>query len=162
TTAVVGYQQLYRTADSGATYTPVAITESPGADSQVVAWAYLGFTDATHGVGLGYVGATWHVASQVSSLTAPPRPGAITLQGARRDRRRLADSAVAGRAQHPLPVRRRRRSVVAGPGSGPAGIPGVIRRAIAGARLAARRRTGSVADHRWAALERVGQILTGP
>jgi photosystem II stability/assembly factor-like uncharacterized protein len=49
TTAVVGYQRLYRTADAGATWTPV---EVPG----VVQWAYLGFTDATHGVGLGYVG----------------------------------------------------------------------------------------------------------
>ena len=56
TTAVVGYQQLYRTADSGATYTPVKITQSPAADSQVVAWAYLGFTNSTHGIGLGYVG----------------------------------------------------------------------------------------------------------
>ena len=49
TTAVVGYQQLYRTADAGATWTAVAV---PG----VVQWGYLGFTDATHGVGLGYVG----------------------------------------------------------------------------------------------------------
>ena len=49
TTAVVGYQQLYRTADAGSTWAPVAV---PG----IVQWAYLGFTDATHGVGLGYVG----------------------------------------------------------------------------------------------------------
>jgi hypothetical protein len=49
TTAVVGYQQLYRTADAGSTWTSV---EVPG----VVEWAYLGFTDATHGVGIGYVG----------------------------------------------------------------------------------------------------------
>ena len=48
-TAVVGYQQLYRTADAGSTWTQVTV---PG----VVEWAYLGFTDATHGVGLGYVG----------------------------------------------------------------------------------------------------------
>jgi photosystem II stability/assembly factor-like uncharacterized protein len=49
TTAVVGYQRLYRTADAGATWTPVAPTSA-------VQWAYLGFTDSTHGVGLGYVG----------------------------------------------------------------------------------------------------------
>jgi BNR/Asp-box repeat len=55
-TAVVGYQQLYRTDDDGATYAPVKITHSPAADSQVVAWAWLGFTDPTHGVALGYVG----------------------------------------------------------------------------------------------------------
>ena len=55
-TAVVGYQQLYQTADDGATYTPVKITNSPAAYSQVAAWAWLGFTDPTHGVALGYVG----------------------------------------------------------------------------------------------------------
>jgi BNR/Asp-box repeat len=55
-TAVVGYQQLYRTDDDGASYTPVKITQSPAADSQVAAWAWLGFTDPTHGVALGYVG----------------------------------------------------------------------------------------------------------
>ncbi len=55
-TAVVGYQRLYRTSDDGATYAPVKITQSPAADSQVVAWAWLGFTDQTHGVALGYVG----------------------------------------------------------------------------------------------------------
>ena len=49
TTAVVGYQQLFRTTDAGATWTAVTV---PG----VVQWAYLGFTDSTHGVGLGYVG----------------------------------------------------------------------------------------------------------
>ena len=48
-TAVVGYQQLYRTEDSGQTYAKVG-------PSQVSAWAYLGFTDDTHGIGLGYVG----------------------------------------------------------------------------------------------------------
>ena len=55
-TAVVGYQQLYWTDDDGATYRPVKITQSPAADSQVAAWAWLGFTDPTHGVALGYVG----------------------------------------------------------------------------------------------------------
>jgi hypothetical protein len=55
-TAVVGYQQLYRTDDDGATYAPVKITQSPASDSQVVAWEWLGFTDQTHGVALGYVG----------------------------------------------------------------------------------------------------------
>ncbi len=49
TTAVVGYRQLYRTRDAGATWTPVG-------PSSVVQWAYLGFTDSTHGVALGYVG----------------------------------------------------------------------------------------------------------
>ena len=49
TTAVVGYQQLYRTDDDGQTYTPVG-------PKDVVAWSYLGFTDDTHGVALGYVG----------------------------------------------------------------------------------------------------------
>jgi photosystem II stability/assembly factor-like uncharacterized protein len=49
TTAVVGYQQLYRTDDDGQTYTPVG-------PKAVVSWAYLGFTDSTHGVALGYVG----------------------------------------------------------------------------------------------------------
>ncbi|MGI8572671.1 MAG: WD40/YVTN/BNR-like repeat-containing protein [Solirubrobacteraceae bacterium] len=46
TTAVLGYQQLYRTTDGGATYSPVA----PGGFT----WRYLGFTDSTHGVALGY------------------------------------------------------------------------------------------------------------
>ena len=34
----------------GATWTPVG-------PSGIAGWAYLGFTDATHGVGLGYLGA---------------------------------------------------------------------------------------------------------
>jgi hypothetical protein len=55
-TAVVGYQQLFQTSDDGATYSPVKITDSPAAYSQVAAWAWLGFTDPTHGVALGYVG----------------------------------------------------------------------------------------------------------
>jgi hypothetical protein len=54
--AVVGYQQLYHTDDDGASYTGVKITQSPAADSQVAAWAWLGFTDPTQGVALGYVG----------------------------------------------------------------------------------------------------------
>ena len=49
TTAVVGYNQLYRTGDAGATWTPVG-------PSGIAQWAYLGFTDPTHGVALGYVG----------------------------------------------------------------------------------------------------------
>jgi hypothetical protein len=48
-TAVVGYQQLYRTEDDGQAYAKVG-------PSEVSAWAYLGFTDDTHGIGLGYVG----------------------------------------------------------------------------------------------------------
>jgi photosystem II stability/assembly factor-like uncharacterized protein len=50
TTAVVGYKQLYRTTDGGASYTPV---HGPAG---ITWWQYLGFTDATHGVALGYVG----------------------------------------------------------------------------------------------------------
>ena len=55
-TAVVGYQQLYRTTDDGATYAPVKITGSPAPETQVAAWAWLGFSDSTHGVALGYAG----------------------------------------------------------------------------------------------------------
>lgn len=44
-TAVVGYQQLYRTTDAGASYSAVG---PPG-----LLWQYLGFTDPTHGVALG-------------------------------------------------------------------------------------------------------------
>jgi photosystem II stability/assembly factor-like uncharacterized protein len=47
TIAVVGYQQLYRTTDSGATYSRVP---SPRG---LEWWNYLGFTDSTHGVALG-------------------------------------------------------------------------------------------------------------
>jgi hypothetical protein len=32
------------------------VTWSPVGPSGIAGWAYLGFTDATHGVGLGYVG----------------------------------------------------------------------------------------------------------
>jgi photosystem II stability/assembly factor-like uncharacterized protein len=48
TTAVVGYQRLYRTTDAGAHWSSVG---PPGLD-----WVYLGFTDATHGVGLATTG----------------------------------------------------------------------------------------------------------
>ena len=48
-TAVVGYQQLYLTVDDGNAYSKVG-------PSQVSAWAFLGFTDDTHGIALGYVG----------------------------------------------------------------------------------------------------------
>ncbi|HEX3976964.1 MAG TPA: hypothetical protein VHW96_11930 [Solirubrobacteraceae bacterium] len=51
TTAVVGYSTLLRTTDGGQDWSPV-----PGA--RVTAWQYLGFTDATHGVAIGYVGAS--------------------------------------------------------------------------------------------------------
>jgi photosystem II stability/assembly factor-like uncharacterized protein len=50
TTAVVGYRQLFRTADGGASYTKVG-------PSGIDWWQYLAFTDPTHGVALGYVGA---------------------------------------------------------------------------------------------------------
>jgi photosystem II stability/assembly factor-like uncharacterized protein len=49
TTAVVGYQQLYRTSDTGRTWTPTG-------PSGIAQWTYIGFTDSTHGVALGYVG----------------------------------------------------------------------------------------------------------
>lgn len=49
TTAVVGYQQLYRTGDAGRTWDPTG-------PSGIAQWAYVGFTDSTHGVALGYVG----------------------------------------------------------------------------------------------------------
>jgi photosystem II stability/assembly factor-like uncharacterized protein len=48
-TAVVGYQQLYRTTDNGSTWNRVGPTG--------IQWAYLGFTDPTHGVALGFAGA---------------------------------------------------------------------------------------------------------
>jgi photosystem II stability/assembly factor-like uncharacterized protein len=47
-TAVVGYQQLYRTTDNGSTWNQTGPTG--------IRWAYLGFTDATHGVALGFAG----------------------------------------------------------------------------------------------------------
>lgn len=46
TTAVSGFQRLYRTSDAGASWTPVA--GAPALD-----WSYLGFTDPTHGVAIG-------------------------------------------------------------------------------------------------------------
>lgn len=46
TTAVAGFQQLYRTVDGGKSYVPVGPTG-------IGSWQYLGFTDATHGVALG-------------------------------------------------------------------------------------------------------------
>jgi hypothetical protein len=50
TTAVVGYRQLYRTTDGGASWTPVT------GPTGITWWQYLGFTDPTHGVALGYIG----------------------------------------------------------------------------------------------------------
>ena len=49
-TAVVGWQHLYRTTNGGADWT--AVDQPKGIDE----WLYLGFTDATHGVGLALVG----------------------------------------------------------------------------------------------------------
>ncbi|HEY6399507.1 MAG TPA: hypothetical protein VIX82_18835 [Solirubrobacteraceae bacterium] len=46
TIALLGYQQLYRTTDGGATYSPVG--------PHGMTWEYLGFTDTTHGVALGF------------------------------------------------------------------------------------------------------------
>lgn len=44
-TAVVGYQKLYRSSDDGSTWSAVG-------PSGNLTWTYLGFTDATHGVGI--------------------------------------------------------------------------------------------------------------
>ena len=49
TTAVVGDRQLYRTGDAGQTWTAVG-------PSGIARWTYIGFSDATHGVALGYAG----------------------------------------------------------------------------------------------------------
>jgi hypothetical protein len=51
TTAVAGYQELYRTTDGGATWTPVS------GPTGISWWQYVGFTDPTHGVAIGYLGA---------------------------------------------------------------------------------------------------------
>jgi photosystem II stability/assembly factor-like uncharacterized protein len=51
-TAVLGADRLERTTDGGAHYAPVAGIEA------VTAFQYLGFTDATHGVAIGYVGSS--------------------------------------------------------------------------------------------------------
>ena len=45
-----GYKQLYRTTDGGASWSPVHLPAT------ITAWQYLGFTDATHGVAIGYAG----------------------------------------------------------------------------------------------------------
>jgi photosystem II stability/assembly factor-like uncharacterized protein len=50
TTAVVGYQPLYHSSNGGALWNRVGATG-------ISQWAELGFTDATHGEGLGYLGA---------------------------------------------------------------------------------------------------------
>jgi photosystem II stability/assembly factor-like uncharacterized protein len=47
-TAVVGYQQLYRTTNDGSTWSQTGPTG--------IRWTYLGFTDPTHGVALGFAG----------------------------------------------------------------------------------------------------------
>ena len=52
TTAVLGANRLYRTTDGGGHYAPVSDV------GDVIAWQYLGFTDADHGVAIGYVGST--------------------------------------------------------------------------------------------------------
>jgi photosystem II stability/assembly factor-like uncharacterized protein len=49
--AVVGYRQLYRTADGGASWAPVATPAG------ITWWRYLGFTDPAHGVAIGEAGA---------------------------------------------------------------------------------------------------------
>jgi hypothetical protein len=52
TIAVLGADKLFRTTDGGAHYSRV------GSVGSVTAWQYLGFTDATHGVAVGYVGSS--------------------------------------------------------------------------------------------------------
>jgi photosystem II stability/assembly factor-like uncharacterized protein len=47
-TAVVGAQQLYRTTNDGSTWSQTGPTG--------IRWTYLGFTDPTHGVALGFAG----------------------------------------------------------------------------------------------------------
>jgi photosystem II stability/assembly factor-like uncharacterized protein len=50
TTAAVGYKQLYRTTDGGSSWSQVSGPRG------ITWWQYIGFTDPTHGVALGYVG----------------------------------------------------------------------------------------------------------
>ena len=50
TTAVDGYQALYRTVDGGASWSKVF------GPTGISAWQYIGFTDPTHGAALGYIG----------------------------------------------------------------------------------------------------------
>lgn len=52
TTAVLGADKLYRTSDAGAHYNLVSGV------GEVTAFQYLGFTDATHGVAIAYVGSS--------------------------------------------------------------------------------------------------------
>lgn len=52
TTAVLGANRLYRTTDGGGHYAPVSDIGG------ITAWQYLGFTDATHGAAIGYVGSS--------------------------------------------------------------------------------------------------------
>ena len=52
TTAVLGANRLYRTTDGGGHYPPVSDIAG------ITAWQYLGFTDATHGAAIGYVGSS--------------------------------------------------------------------------------------------------------
>jgi hypothetical protein len=64
TTSVLGATTLSRTTDGGAHYVPVS---GIGA---VTAWQYLGFTDATHGVAIGYVGSSPTPANERLYITA--------------------------------------------------------------------------------------------
>jgi len=50
TTAVTGYRQLYHTTDGGASWSQVA------GPTGITWWQYIGFTDPTHGVAIGYAG----------------------------------------------------------------------------------------------------------
>jgi hypothetical protein len=58
TSAVVGYRQLYVTTDGGSSYQKVS------GPTGITWWQYLGFTDATHGVALGYAGSTASAANE--------------------------------------------------------------------------------------------------
>ncbi len=63
-TAVLGANKLERTTDGGAHYSAVAGVEP------VTAFQYLGFTDATHGVAIGYVGSSPTPGSERVYLTS--------------------------------------------------------------------------------------------
>ncbi|HTU94297.1 MAG TPA: hypothetical protein VMF14_00570 [Solirubrobacteraceae bacterium] len=64
TTAVVGADKLYRTTDAGAHYAPVS------GIGTVTGFQYLGFTDASHGVAIAYVGSTPTAANERLYITS--------------------------------------------------------------------------------------------
>ena len=108
-TAVVGYQQLYRTEDDGQAYAKVG-------PSEVTAWAYLGFTDDTHGIGLGYVG---QVSRRPTSacITRPTAARATTSSRSREVRARGAWLAARGGLRPTVSRRSERRQAASAHGS---------------------------------------------